>query len=593
MDNLKKPTSSLEKSSNNKIIDIISNLQLYKEIINKEDLQNIDIKKYNMFVKNIQIDKLKIEKSKKWDYRITKINYDRLRFDKKKELENSLVSAIEFEIVEWYDIKKISNFLNRELEIVKYYYNENSLNNNFLPTSQNQFVDYNRNIINLDDNFNIQSINNEIKKEIILPIWDIEKLGLILPIKVQTEIVPINMLTWPIKEFILENDVDAIEYKKNEIENDIVESGSGYNWWRERIKNIINNNELWEKEQISEIKQEYWTWGSTVSVLKELDWSQDYSPWLGIIYTMKNWQVFPFSWKQVYNIYKENFSINDMNLESRKDNNIKTETIKELTPNIDNKNSKVVSLLDSNFMQLWIFEDNWLITDLEKNEQNTIFEKDLWKDNNYNDILRKDLKKKALFWMIENNSMWKFILIKQPEYWILDSFNVNQLNSIREKINNNYILTATIVELRCLFSNYNLEDIDWGWWEFSKILNSSSREYIKWAFHIRLQKIINRINEYDNPIQSLEEFYSSYRVKEYDLLSMDLYTFKKVISWVSTLYNHDLMNIPKKEIKEVIKIINKFMRWVKHYIRDNNVDVKEIDLILAKDFLKNYLSAKT
>jgi len=60
---------------------------------------------------------------------------------------------------------------------------------------------------------------------------------------------------------------------------------------------------------------------------------------------------------------------------------------------------------------------------------------------------------------------------------------------------------------------------------------------------------------------------------------------------MSIIYNHDLLNSPKREIKDVIKKINVFMRGAKSYISENKLDYKEINSVLPKGFLKNYKSA--
>ena len=122
-------------------------------------------------------------------------------------------------------------------------------------------------------------------------------------------------------------------------------------------------------------------------------------------------------------------------------------------------------------------------------------------------------------------------------------------------------------------------------------MNSNGREYIKWAFQIRIDKIVKRMNDYDNPVQTLEDYFHSIRRREFDLVNMDIEKFKKVVSGLSTIYNHDLLSVSKKEVKSVVKNINRFMRWAKEYVVENNLDFKEIDAVLAKWFLKNYKEA--
>jgi len=91
-------------------------------------------------------------------------------------------------------------------------------------------------------------------------------------------------------------------------------------------------------------------------------------------------------------------------------------------------------------------------------------------------------------------------------------------------------------------------------------LNSTSREYIKGAFQIRFNEIVDRINKQDNPEESLDSYFCNFRTRDIDYTNIDLVKFKKLVKGMSTMYNHDLLNSPKNEVKEVIKTINKFMR---------------------------------
>jgi len=68
------------------------------------------------------------------------------------------------------------------------------------------------------------------------------------------------------------------------------------------------------------------------------------------------------------------------------------------------------------------------------------------------------------------------------------------------------------------------------------------------------------MNDYDNPVQTLEDYFHSIRRREFDLVNMDIEKFKKVVSGLSTIYNHDLLSVSKKEVKSVVKNINRFMR---------------------------------
>jgi hypothetical protein len=66
MDNIKqinKPIKSGEQR--NKVLDAIPKIQLFKEIISKDTLKDIEIKKHSLFTVNILNNKLKIEKNDK------------------------------------------------------------------------------------------------------------------------------------------------------------------------------------------------------------------------------------------------------------------------------------------------------------------------------------------------------------------------------------------------------------------------------------------------------------------------------------------------------------------------------------------------
>jgi hypothetical protein len=484
--------------------------------------------------------------------------------------------------------------------MVKYYYNEKSLANNFLPVTQRSVCDYNRNYINFsDETWEIQSINNLSKKEIYIEKWYIENKCLILPNETEVEVVTINLLDWAIKDFILENDVTSVEISLEQIEANILSSWSYFVWWLDRIKWIIRNKELSEDEKTKSIKNEYWDGWSSVCLWNNIKWWNDYKPWLGILYKMNNWQVFPFSWKKVYKIYqaeyeekideKNNLSVPE--IKKTNDEGSKWAINYKIGETASEKKNTNLELLSKDYKQLWIFENNEFIATVENKEIdiNEISEK-------IKDTIRIELKKKALFWLIENNKMWKKVLEKQPVHKKIDKFNLNQLNKVRELINNNEFHKIKMPQILSLYECYNLEDLDEkdGYkWEFANILKSFSREYTKAAFNFRLDKIIKRINEYDNPVQTIEEYFSSIKTKNYDFTKMDLVKFKKVVSWISILYNHDLISLPRDEIKDVILNINKFMRWVKKHISENKIECREIDQVLAKWFLKNYLVANS
>jgi len=59
----KKSTASLE--SKNKVLDSLKQVQSFKEVITAETFKDKDLKSYSLLVKNLQDNKLKIEKNNK------------------------------------------------------------------------------------------------------------------------------------------------------------------------------------------------------------------------------------------------------------------------------------------------------------------------------------------------------------------------------------------------------------------------------------------------------------------------------------------------------------------------------------------------
>jgi len=643
MDLIKSLNNNIGWKTSNKVIDSLENLQSFTEVVKAKHFAGMDAWKHFLFVQNIKDEKLKIEKNDKWEYRITRVNYDKLDLLNKDELKDDLLGSLEKSWIMKYNENDINTFIKKDIEVVKYYYNDKSLNNWFLPVTQNTIIDYDRNSIHFDDiTWDIESICNPLKKEVYIEKWFIEKRGLVLPEKKQIETSVISMVNWDLKNFILENDITVVEYNLEEIKADILSNGSWFEWWLQRIENIINKDDLSDSEKVLEIKNEYGTGGGSLSIKKRLDWFQDHSPWLWIIYKMDNGQVFPFPWKKVFNIFNEYFQIdkrvnkefidnlNKDNIwegvfyqsERERDNELKKikdkvwvdkngntlngqcplnrhisekwkkwyfiAWIKEPYKSINDYNEKEVTLLDINNKQLWIIDNGKIQPTIEEKINKIDLEKDFLYEEKIWNPLRLEIKKKALFGLIENNKMGKFILEKQPFHKKINAFSQEQLNDVRKLINNNEIYKAKMSQLRCLYENYNLEDLDWISWEFSKIFNTFSRQYLKSAFQIRIYKIAERINDYDNPVQSLEDYFHSIRSKDFNFTLMDIDKFKKVVSGMSVLYNHDLLNVSQKELKWVIKNINKFMKWVKTHIVDSNMSYKEIDDILVKGFVKNY-----
>lgn len=659
MDNLK--TYNSFSTSNSKVLDSIKAVKSFKNIISPDQFKDEDIKLYSLIKVNIGREKLKIEKNDKWEYRITRINYDIKDFVDKEILKKNLLDA-SAQYKEDDKSSQINKFIEQPLEEISYYWNDTSLFNWFLPIEQSSYVDYNRNSILINKDWDIANVSNQLTRKIYLPKWDIEKLNLKLPKQKEIETNTIQNVNSVFKDFIKSIDTEAVEFSLEEIQTHIIEKWSWFQGGKDRIKDLILNSDLKQADIIKELKDEYWTWWGTLSLREFNDWSQNHSPWLWIMYELQNGQVFPFTWKKVYDIYVNHYKVKQLVIEEVKPVLIEEKIIKAEEKIIEqsvidkmNKESEDGSIyftsenerdialnkikkeywvdkhgnalhwesplwrhvtekwkeaywiygmtgfykektevikpsiiLSKNWEQLWIFKDNKVEPTPKIEEKvDKEFIVDLFKKEKNIDLF--EINKKIRFGMIKNNSMWELILKNQIEDNFLKTFSMNQLNSVREKINNKQLITATIPELKMLYEYYDLWDV-WNS-EFKNIFNSTSRDYTKWAFQIRFYDIVDRINKQDNPVQSLDSYFSDVRVRKVDYSKMDLVSFKKLVSGMSIIYNHDLLNSSRREVWEVVKSINIFMRWAKQYIWKNKLDFKEIDSVLVKWFLKNYKQA--
>jgi len=590
INNIPSSTQTMQ-SEPNKVLDSIKQVQSFKEVISSEDMEKVDISRFSLLKKNVLDKKLKVEKNDKWEYRISRINYERsmITWD---DLKNSLTKAAQCDGAWDQRIEQINKFLDQDLEVVKYHFNDKSLHNRFLRLTQRVTQDFNHNVINFsDEDGSIESVANQVKREVYLPKWDIEKYNLPLPEEKEVEVSALQLIQPQIKEFIIECDPSAVELELDDIHECIVSKGSNIQWGVERIKEFMQDSSLSSTDRINKLKDEYGTWGWTIEI-SGIQWMEEHSAGLGIMYSMDNGQVFPFSWKKVHDIYDSIYNTQKEVSEAKevqKTPTVSIDKVDEVSEPVK-KEQKAVLLQWNKQLGIfnqWVFEP----TPVEKSEFEKDIEKELEALDEYKEETYIDLKKKVRFGMIESNSMGRFVLNTQPETDSIDEFKLNCMNSIREKVNKNSIFTASIPELKCLYEIYNLEDLDGKETEFENIFNSMSYNYIKWAFQMRISKIAKRMNEYDNPEQSLEEFYHNVRTAKFDFSTMDIERYKKVVSGISVLYNHDLMTLPKNEIKRVIKDINAFMRPAKQYIIDNKLEFSEIDSVLQPGFLKNYKSA--
>lgn len=651
-------------TSSNKVLDKLKNTKNFDSIIILDKFKNEDIKYYSLLKVNAEKKKFSIEKNDRWEYRITKVNYDVVDYSNKDYLEKQLLIYKDQDISD-EKTKQIKTFINQPLEEISYYWNDTSLYNWFLPVEQNSYVDYNRNYISVNNEWIITSVRNQLTRKIHLPKWDIERLWLKFPEQTEVEINTLEDITPLFKEFINQIDKQTDEYTLKDVYKQIISRWSNVEWWKNRIKDLFLISWLNQKEIINKLKDEYWNWWGCITIWSDWNWWEDHSPWLWIMYTLDNWQVFPFSWKKVYDIYCNEYSPEKLLTKSvNKKKSIKRIKIleekvitqfdidklnKENTEGFkyfiseeerdevlnkikkDNWVDKFGNALSweaplwSEFSEKWkecynVFWHTWPYnkdsTTSEKISKISLILPNKWKqismfveedkndsinnkkldgsinledvDNNRDENIF-EINKKIRFWMIKNNSMWELVLEKQIKDKTLKEFIYNQLESIRVKINSKQFITSTIPELKALYEYYDLSDV--GNSEFKNIFNSTNRDYIKWAFQIRFYDIVKKINNHDNPVQTLDSYFSEIRIRKVDFSQMDLIRFKKVVSAMTIIYNHDLLNLPKREIWWLIKTINVFMRWAKSYIWKNKLDVSEIDNIIANGFLKNYQQA--
>lgn len=490
--------------------------------------------------------------------------------------------------------EKIIEFYDDGPEIIQSHFPDIPLRYWVIPIEENNFTDHNRDTVNIDKNWNVVSIILARGEKVLLKKWYKEDKDILLKTELENIEATIDFLPKPIQKFICELENIPL-YKKDDIEKIILREKSNFENSEERIEKIIRNKDLKKIEKIAALKEEYWTWGRSVSsedpeITNSIGF-EDHSPWIWITYKMDNGQVFLFKWSEVYDIYEKDI--------------IGEEPVKE---------KKEITLFDASWKQVSIFDQASLIPsaqietdvtpevtietskapEVKENESTPSVEEDIveeLEDIHYKDQVMLDIKKKIKFWMIKDASMWKFVLDAQifPENF--QDFERKALDRLRPIINENALMNASIPDLRVLYDVYDLDNIDEDQWDFHKIFSTASREYIKGSFTMRLDKIVRRMNEYDNPKQTLEEYFHNVRVRNWDLMNMDFDKYKRVVSAMTIIFTHDLKHSNASLYPEIISNINPFMRKAKKYMEKKGINMKELDACVHPDFIKRYSMA--